>query len=194
MRDIRSVCVYCGAAGAVAQVHRDAAAGLGRLLAEAGVTLVYGGGKVGLMGLMADAALAAGGRVIGIIPESLVRLEVGHGGASELIVVSDMHARKQRMFELSDAFAVLPGGLGTLDETFEMLTWKQLRFHDKPIVVVDVAGFWQPFLALVEAQIAAGFVRPAHRGLMTVVDSVEAVLPACREAPPGDIAADAKWK
>lgn len=193
MPKIRSLCVYCSASARVAQVHRDAAARLGRLLAEAKIRLVFGGGRVGLMGILADAALAAGGEVVGIIPEHLDRLEVGHRGTSELLVVGSMHERKQKMADLSDGFAVLPGGLGTLDETFEIVTWKQLRLHDKPIVLVDVAGYWKPLSAMVEHMITEGFVQPAHRRLFGVVDKVEDVIPALEAMPAPAFGPDVKW-
>lgn len=193
MAKIRSLCVYCGASARVAQVHRDAAAELGRLLAKAGIRLVFGGGRVGLMGVIADATLQAGGEVIGIIPDHLVRLEVGHANATELIVVRTMHERKQKMADLSDGFAVLPGGLGTLDETFEIITWKQLRLHDKPIVLVDIANYWKPLAGMVEHMIKEGFVQPAHRRLFGVVDKVEDVIPALEAMPAPAFSPDVKW-
>ena len=193
MAKIRSLCVYCGASARVAQVHRDAAAELGRLLAKAGIRLVFGGGRVGLMGVIADATLQAGGEVVGIIPDHLVRLEVGHASATELIVVRTMHERKQKMADLSDGFAVLPGGLGTLDETFEIVTWKQLRLHDKPIVLVDVAGYWKPLAGMVEHMIKEGFVQPAHRRLFGVVDKVEDVIPTLEAMPAPAFSPDVKW-
>ncbi len=193
MAKIRSLCVYCGASARVAQVHRDAAAELGRLLAKAGIRLVFGGGRVGLMGVIADATLQAGGEVVGIIPDHLVRLEVGHASATELIVVRTMHERKQKMADLSDGFAVLPGGLGTLDETFEIITWKQLRLHDKPIVLVDVAGYWKPLAGMVEHMIKEGFVQPAHRRLFGIVDKVEDVIPTLEAMPAPAFSPDVKW-
>ncbi len=193
MAKIRSLCVYCGASARVAQVHRDAAAELGRLLAKAGIRLVFGGGRVGLMGVIADATLQAGGEVVGVIPDHLVRLEVGHASATELIVVRTMHERKQKMADLSDGFAVLPGGLGTLDETFEIITWKQLRLHDKPIVLVDVAGYWKPLAGMVENMIKEGFVQPAHRRLFGYVDKVEDVIPALEAMPAPAFSPDVKW-
>lgn len=177
---LASVCVFCGSSPGSDPAHRLAAATLGRLLAEAGVTLVFGGGSVGMMGGLADAALAAGGKVIGVIPEHLTQLEAPSAMVSELIVVDSMHSRKRRMFDLSDAFCVLPGGLGTLDETFEILTWRQLGLHNKPIVLANLGGFWQPWLDLVEATVAGGFTRPEARRLFSVVDSVDQVLPAVR--------------
>lgn len=182
MAHISSLCVYCGSSNAAPTQHKDAAARLGYALARAGISLVYGGGRVGLMGLMADAALAAGGRVIGVIPRHLVEAEVGHGSVSELHIVSSMHERKQKMFELSDAFAILPGGLGTLDEMFEMLTWRQLRLHDKPIVIVDQGGYWAPLLALIDAIEADGYAKGTKERLLEVVDSVDALLPALARA------------
>lgn len=184
MSNIRSVCVYCGSSRRVAQAYRDAATDLGTLLAKARVELVYGGGHVGLMGLMADAATAAGGRVLGVIPEHLERREVGHRGISELVITDSMHSRKLTMAQRSDGFAILPGGLGTLDETFEILTWKQLGLHSKPIVIVDIDGYWAPLLALLEQVVDAGFAGADTRDLYAVVDSVEAVLPALEAAPP----------
>lgn len=183
MAHISSLCVYCGSANAVPQVHKDAAVRLGRTLADEGIALIYGGGRVGLMGLMADAALEAGGRVVGIIPRHLVEAEVGHGSVSELHVVSSMHERKQKMFELSDAFAVLPGGLGTLDEAFEMVTWRQLHLHDKPIVIVDEGGYWAPLLALIDAIEADGYAKGIKGRLLEVVNGVDALLPALARAP-----------
>ena len=175
---ISSLCVYCGSSNAVPAPHKEAAARLGSALAKAGVSLVYGGGRVGLMGIMADAALAGGGRVVGVIPRHLVEAEVGHGSVSELHIVPSMHERKQKMFELSDAFAILPGGLGTLDEMFEMLTWRQLRLHDKPVVIVDQNGYWAPLLDLIAAIEADGYAKGTKGRLLDVVDDVDALLPA----------------
>jgi uncharacterized protein (TIGR00730 family) len=192
MAAVRSICVYCGSSGQVDDVYRAAATRLGVLLAEAGIEVVYGGGRVGLMGLMADAALSRGGRVTGIIPEHLHDREVGHLQISELIVVDNMHVRKRRMFELADAFAVLPGGLGTLDEAFEIITWKQLGLHDKPIVIVDVAGYWAPLSALIEHTISKGFAPRAARKLFQVVPRVEDLLPALAVAPQPALMAESK--
>jgi uncharacterized protein (TIGR00730 family) len=184
MASVKSLCVYCGSAGRVDPSYRDAASRLGTLLATHGIELVYGGGRIGLMGLVADAAISAGGRVTGIIPEHLHDAEVGHHGVSELIVVGSMHERKQLMFERSDAFAVLPGGLGTLDETFEIITWKQLRLHDKPIVVVDVGGYWRKLIDLVDHIVDSGFAGRhilAHFQTVGSVDELLAALAASRE-------------
>ena len=190
MTTVKSLCVYCGSSTGADARHREAAARLGRLLAERGIELVFGGGRIGLMGVIADAALAAGGRVTGVIPRNLTSAELAHEGVSEMVVVDSMHARKQRMFELSQAFAVLPGGLGTLDEGIEIITWKQLRLHDKPIVLVDVAGYWGPFRALVESVIAGGFARPEAAALFTVVKSVDDILPTLAAMPEPAIAGE----
>ncbi len=145
--------------------------------------MVFGGGRVGLMGIAADAAHAAGGEVIGVIPRHLKDIEAAHHGVSELIVVEGMHARKQKMFELSDAFAVLPGGLGTLDEAIEVITWKQLGLHHKPIVLLDCHGYWEPFAKLVENAVAERFAAPEARDLFTVVHNVEDIFAAIAAAP-----------
>jgi len=181
MASIKRLCVYCGSSDRTDAIYRDAATRLGELIADAGIELVFGGGRIGLMALAANAALRRGGRVTGIIPAHLHDVEVGHHGVSQLLIVGSMHERKQRMFEMSDAFAVLPGGLGTLDEAFEMITWKQLRLHDKPIVVVDIAGYWAPFQALVNHIVATGFAGAASLGLYRTVETVEEVLPALAE-------------
>jgi uncharacterized protein (TIGR00730 family) len=182
MTGVKRVCVYCGSADRVAEAHRESARRTGRLLAQSGMELIYGGGHIGLMGLAADAALAAGGRVVGIIPDFLHGREVAHTRVSELVVVGSMHERKLRMFERADAFAILPGGLGTLDETFECLTWKQLGLHDKPIVIVDVEGYWQPLLALIEHVIAAGFAPAKMRMTVQAVRSPEELIATLKTA------------
>ncbi len=176
MSQIHAVAVFCGSRTGNDPAYRAAAQALGHGLAKAGIRLVYGGGRIGLMGVMADAALAAGGQVIGVIPEFLTRREVAHAAITELIVTDSMHSRKQRMFEASDAFVSLPGGLGTLDETIEIITWRQLRLHDKPMLICDVTGSAAPFLATIEAAIAADFAYPGTRELYEVVDGVPAAL------------------
>ena len=183
MAAVKRLCVFCGASGEVDPVYRDAATRLGRLIAEAGIELVYGGGHIGLMGLLADAALKAGGKVTGVITDYLNQREIGHAGLSELVVVETMHARKQRMSELADAFAILPGGFGTLDETLEILTWRQLGLHDRPLLIVNIAGYWDTLLALFEQVIAQNFAGASARDLYRVVAGVEAVLPALAAAP-----------
>ncbi len=183
MAKVSSICVYCASSIHVDQAYRDAAVRLGGILAERGVTLVFGGGRVGLMGLLADAVMAGGGEVIGVIPRHLEEEEVGHHGVTKLHIVDNMHVRKEMMFRLADAFAVLPGGLGTLEETFEIITWRQLSLHDKPIVIVDVAGFWQPLLRLVDHVCETGFASPLARDLFTTVADVDQLLPTIDAMP-----------
>jgi hypothetical protein len=183
MRKIKALCVYCGSSAAVAAPYRVAAVELGTALAVAGIETVFGGGRVGLMGLLADAALAAGGRVTGIIPERLRDAELAHGGLSELLVVSSMHERKRLMAERADAFAVLPGGIGTLDEMFEILSWRQLGLHQKPIFLVDVDGYWAPLRALLGHIVEAGFARPQTKDLVRWVSSVPELLEALAAEP-----------
>lgn len=157
------ICLYCGSNTGNRAVYAERAAALGRRIAQSGAALVYGGGNVGLMGVAADAALAAGGQVIGVIPEQLVNLELAHQGISRLEVVQSMHQRKQRMFELSDAFISLPGGFGTLDEMFEMLTWRQLGLGTKPCAFLDVDGFYAPLMAMMTQMVDAGFLHSDQR-------------------------------
>ncbi len=169
---IKSVCVYCGASPGTSETFLNIAKDLGRELAERGIRLVYGGGGIGLMGAVADATMAAGGQVLGIIPQHLERAELGHRGLTELKIVDTMHTRKRMMFDQSDAFVILPGGMGTLDETFEIITWRQLGMHDKPIVLINHEGYWDPFLHLIDHVIDNGFARPAARQLFSVVAGV----------------------
>jgi hypothetical protein len=184
MAVIRSLCVFCGASEIVDPVYRESATKLGALMAAAGVELVFGGGRIGLMGLIAAAVAAGGGKVTGVIPRHLERAEIGsRARIGELHVVETMHERKALMFARSDAIAVLPGGLGTLDETFEVLTWKQLGLHDKPIVLIDIAGYWAPLLRQIEAIVAAGFAPASSRALLRVVVTPEAVLPLLASLP-----------
>ncbi len=173
MSRVSSLCVYCGSSRGVAPSHLDCATRLGREAARRGFRLVFGGGHVGLMGAAADGALAEGGEVIGIIPESLMAKEVGHDRLTRLEVVDTMHARKARMAELSDAFCALPGGFGTLDELFEIVTWRQLGFHGKPVFLVNQDEFWRPLITLIEHQVAHGYVNQHAAQLITVVDSVD---------------------
>lgn len=159
----RTVCVYAGSNPGVDPAHAAAARALGTLLAEQGTGVVYGGGRTGLMGVVADAALAAGGEVAGIIPEGLARREVAHRGVTELVVVGSMHERKTLMAERADAFVALPGGLGTIEELVEAATWTQLGIHQKPVGLLDSAGYWAPFDAFLEHAVAAGFLRAENR-------------------------------
>lgn len=186
MNRIATLCVFCGSRRGTDPFHAEQAIRLGTLLAENGIRLVYGGGGIGLMDILAEATLKAGGRVIGVIPAFLQEREVGKSGLSELIVVDSMHERKRRMFELSDGFVVLPGGLGTLDETLEILTWRQLRLHDKPVVVLDGGGYWAILDRLIDATIEGGFADASARQLYHRAERMEDVLPALiRGAAPG---------
>lgn len=178
-----SVAVFCGSRPGHDPVLRAAARDFGTGLARAGHRLVYGAGRNGLMGILADAALAAGGQVVGVIPEFLKGWEVAHEGLSELVVVDSMHARKTRMFELSDVAVMLPGGLGTLDETLEIITWRQLRLHARPTILCDVSGSAQAFVAMVEACIKAGFTPPDVRQNYIVADGVDATLDLLTRLP-----------
>lgn len=185
MRDIKSVCVYCGSSSRVRQSYKDAAVLFGESLAQEKITLVYGGGQVGIMGIIADAVLRNGGEVTGIIPHFLNEKEVGKADVTELIAVDSMHVRKQIMAERSDGFVVLPGGFGTLDEFFEILTWRQLNLHDKPIVVADIDGYWEPLIGAVDHIVAEGFAHQRNRDLFKVVRSVADILPTLRSEPTG---------
>lgn len=172
-----SLCVYCGSKVGRDLAHEAAAVALGTAMARSGVRLVYGGGSVGLMGVLADAVLAAGGEVTGVLPVGLFSAEIGHGGLTELLEVGSMHERKARMAVEADAFLALPGGLGTLEELAEIATWSQLGIHGKPVAVLDVDGFWAPFLAFLDSAVEAGFVKPEHRAIIVRIDDVDDVLP-----------------
>jgi uncharacterized protein (TIGR00730 family) len=163
---LRRVCVFCGSSPGRRPEYAGAAAALGQRLASESIGVVYGGGRVGVMGSLAEAALAAGGEVIGVIPRQLVGREIAHTGLTELHVVDSMHARKALMSELSDAFVALPGGLGTLEETFEMLTWTQLGVHEKPVGLLDVAGYFGRLRDFLDHTVAEGFVSAQNRGLV----------------------------
>jgi len=173
---LRSVCVFCGSSSGDDERFTTAAVELGTTLAERGIELVYGGAEVGLMGAVADAALAAGGRVMGVIPRGLFSREIAHRGITELHEVATMHERKALMYDRSDAFVALPGGFGTLDELFEAVTWSQLGIHGKPAALLDVGGFWRPLLDQLDTMVAAGLLKPANRALLHAGDSVEEVL------------------
>ncbi len=183
MATVKRLCVYCGSCRGNNELFRLSATRLGTLLARSGIEVVFGGGRVGLMGLVADAALAAGGRVTGIIPGHLHEREVGHPCLSELVIVENMHQRKRRMFELADGFIVLPGGLGTLDETFEIITWKQLGLHDKPVIIVDIDGYWAPLRGLIDHVIGEGFTSRTALNYFRVVADVEEILPTIASLP-----------
>jgi uncharacterized protein (TIGR00730 family) len=173
MTSIATLCVYCGSARGRSPAIEEATVALGLDMAERGVGLVYGGGAVGLMGLLADTVMGAGGRVVGVIPRGLFSREVAHRSVTELVEVASMHERKQVMFDRADAFVALPGGLGTLEELAEVATWGQLGIHRKPIAVLDVEGFWTPLLRFLERGIELGFVKERNRSLISRVERVE---------------------
>jgi uncharacterized protein (TIGR00730 family) len=183
-----SLCVYCGSRFGTDSSYRAIATGLGDLIARHGITLVYGGGGVGLMGLTANAALKGGGKVVGIIPNFLLRREAGHPALTETVVVENMHERKLQMFERSDAFAILPGGIGTLEEFFEILSWRTLGLHTKPIVIIDQGGYWQPLEALLKSVVDGGFADPTHLDHVAFVKDLKDVLPALETMPRGQVA------
>jgi len=190
---VASVCVYCGSANRVSDSFKTIAHDVGTALAQHKKKLVYGGGRVGLMGIVADAALQAGGEVIGIIPAHIQSREVQHTGLTELHVVPDMHTRKRMMEDRSDAFVILPGGFGTLDETFEILTWKQLELHNKPIIIFNANGYWDKLVGLVQDIVTAGFAQPSNLTLFTVVNDIPEMLTALEQAtqPCGNL--NDKW-
>ncbi len=165
-----NICVYCGSRPGVHPAYADAARELGRLIGAQGHGLVYGGGNVGLMGIVADAVLAAGGPVVGVIPQALVQREVGHQGLSQQFVVPDMHVRKRMMAERADAFIAMPGGIGTLEELYEVWTWRQLGYHDKPVGLLNVQGFYDTLLRFMDHTVSEGFLDDAQRR-MPVVDA-----------------------
>ena len=181
---IARICVFCGSSPGAIPAYGELAARLGRLLALEGLGLVYGGASVGLMGGLADAALAGGGEVIGVIPQALVDMEVAHRGLTDLRVVATMHERKAVMADLGDAFVALPGGLGTLDELFEVLTWAQLGLHAKPTGLLDLGGYFQPLLAFLDGAVQARFLQPAHRGMLLVEADPTRLLAALRAYRP----------
>lgn len=170
------LCVFCGSSMGSSRAYADAARRVGSAIATNGLGLVYGGGRVGLMGVVADAALAGGGRVVGVIPDPLATKEIAHEGVSELIVVPGMHERKAKMAERASAFLTLPGGFGTLEEFFEILTWAVLGLHRKPIGILNVEGYFDPLLAFLDDAIAQRFVHPEHRGFMVVSNDPESLV------------------
>jgi uncharacterized protein (TIGR00730 family) len=182
--EINALCVYCGSSCGNGEQFVQAAEETGRAVAERGWTLVYGGGGVGLMGVLADAALSRGGRVVGVIPRALYTREVAHHGLTELHVVETMHHRKALMAELSDAFAALPGGIGTFEELFETLTWLQLGIHSKPIAVLNTAQFYDPMSAMLDKAVECGFLREQHRQLLSFETDVDTMLSQLTIRPP----------
>ncbi|TNC20807.1 LOG family protein [Amycolatopsis alkalitolerans] len=187
---MRRICVFCGSSPGRDPVYAEQAAVLGKLLAERGIALVYGGASVGIMGVVADAALAAGGEVIGVIPNHLMRVEIAHDGLSELHVTADMHERKAKMAELADGFLALPGGAGTLEELAEIWTWAQLGLHSKPLGLVDVAGYYRPLREFVDHMVTEGFLRQEHRDLVFVDPDPVVLLDVFETYQPPDVA---KW-
>jgi uncharacterized protein (TIGR00730 family) len=173
---LSSVCVFCGSNGGADPVYLDTAARVGRSLAERGMRLVYGGGKVGMMGAVAEGALQAGGEVVGVIPKQIFDLEIGHEGLGDLRVVGSMHERKALMAELADAFVALPGGIGTFEELFEVYTWAQLGLHRKPLGLLDVAGYYGPLEAMLDHAVDQRFLRAETRALLVRDDSLEGLL------------------
>lgn len=176
-----AVCVFCGSSPGIDPVHISTAALVGQTLAADGIRLVYGGASVGLMGTLADAALDAGGYVVGVIPRGMFRREMAHRGINELIEVETMHERKKTMFELSDAFVALPGGLGTLEELSEILTWAQLGLHGKPIATLGMADYWRPWHEMLRHMVATGFVREDSAALVSEIDCVDDLLSVLRK-------------
>ena len=176
-RRLKALAVFCGSSPGTDPAFRQAAVTLGKALAGHNTDLIYGGGGTGMMGAVADAVLADHGRIVGVIPQFLIDKELAHRGATEMIVVPDMHTRKRIMFERCDAFCILAGGVGTLDEMFEIITWRQLHLHNKPIIVLNTSGYWTRLLQQMELISAEGFAHHGHEALLTVVDRVEDVIP-----------------
>ncbi|MFN8496680.1 MAG: TIGR00730 family Rossman fold protein [Anaerolineae bacterium] len=181
---MQRVCVFCGSSAGGDPIHANVARQMGALLAERGLALVYGGGNVGLMGVVADAVLAGGGEVIGIIPRHLADKELAHRRATEMHIVGSMHERKALMAEKGDAFIALPGGYGTFEEFFESVTWAQLGLHEKPCGLLNVAGFYDPLLALVDHAVTEGFIRTRHREMLVVDDEPGRLLDRLRDYRP----------
>ena len=185
MPAIHSLAVFCGSRVGVNPEYALAGGALGQGLGHAGIRLVYGGGRIGIMGVVADAVLEAGGSVLGVIPEFLTKWEVAHEDVTEMVITDSMHTRKRRLYEESDAFLIMPGGLGTFDEAFEIITWRQLRLHDKPILLCNVAGWAEPLVATIDHAIQQGFADPSCRGLFELIDDVPAVLERLKTLPAG---------
>lgn len=192
-QDIKSICVYCGSSQNVDDAYKQAAIDFGKIMAENNIKLVYGGGRVGLMGLIADTILENGGEVIGVIPEHLSKKEVAHTGLTTLHVVDSMHTRKQKMVDESDAFVVLPGGVGTLDETCEIITWRQLGIHDKPICIVNINDYWTPFTDMIKHIIKSGFMRESDINTFLMVNKTEEILPKLKDTPREKFDPATKW-
>lgn len=192
-KEINSICVYCGSANNVALSYQQGARDLGALIADQGLELVYGGASVGLMGLVADSALAGGARVTGVMPSHLVEWELAHPNITELVKVTSMHERKMEMVARADAFVLLPGGLGTLDEGFEILTWKQLDLHDKPIIIANIDGYWDPLIQLTGHVQKQGFAPDSTPELYRVVNDIAGIPEAIAQSPRPKGTAKTKW-
>lgn len=173
IKEMKAICVFCGAQNAVPKAHLDMARELGMDMAKAGKQLVYGGGDCGLMGAVANGVLAGNGKAIGVFPRSLGRIEVEHKGLTQMIMVDSMHERKQLMYDNSDVFVILPGGCGTLDEMFEVITWRQIKIHDKPVVIYNHNGYWDHLALLLEHMVTTGFAKPETRSFYTFVNTKE---------------------
>ena len=173
---MKKVCVFTGAASGINKLYKDAAYQMGQMLASRGLGLVYGGGKLGLMGAVADGMLAANGKVTGIIPKFLDNVEVGHQGVTDLHIIDSMHERKAMMYDAADAFIILPGGLGTLDETMEIITWRQLGLHQKPIIIVNLNGYWDSMLIMFQNIIDQGFMHQGHTGHFDQVEDLDSLM------------------
>lgn len=187
---MRRVCVFCGSSTGNKAIYREAAEALGNLLAARSIGLVYGGGNVGLMGVIADAVLAGGGEVIGVIPRALADREIAHTGVTDLRVVDSMHTRKAMMADLSDAFIAMPGGVGTFEEFFEAVTWTQLGVHRKPCGLLNTAGFYTPLAAFIDQAVTEGFIKPIHRSMIIVDDHPERLLDSLAKVELPDVP---KW-
>lgn len=187
---MQSICVFCGSSVGQSPLYRESAVRLGRILADRGIELVYGGGSIGLMGVLADAVLNAGGRVTGVIPDRLAKREIMHAGLTDLRIVRTMHERKAVMAELAHGFIALPGAFGTMDELFEILTWAQLGEHAKPIGIVNVAGYFDPILEFMHRSVAEKFLKPKHLGLLLVDTDENALLDRFRDYKPPSLT---KW-
>lgn len=188
-----NICVYCGSSNRAPDIYKQAAIDMGAIIGQNNLTLVYGGGSVGLMGLVANTTLKTGGKAIGIIPRHIESREVGHPDLTELHVVESMHVRKQMMVDRADAFIILPGGVGTMDEFFEILTWRQLGLHDKPIVVVNVNGYWNTILETLDMMVREQFLRSEDRNCVQVVANPSEVLEALNAAPTEHLDPQTKW-
>ena len=183
MKNISSLCVFCGSRFGNDPAYEETARELGAVIADKGIRLVYGGGSIGLMGVVANAVMENGGEVIGVIPQFLDEMEIGKLDLTELIITNNMHDRKHKMFDLSDGFISLPGGLGTLDETFEILTWKQLQVHAKPVIILDVAGYWTELLGLIDSVISKGFADQRIKSMYQVAHNTAEVFASLDAAP-----------